>query len=80
MNKCSGDYGTSDFIDLIRNGTPIPKGHGRLIDVANLTQVIRPIELDDAYCAVTIETAKRLIHEVFNRMPTAVEADEGTQS
>ena len=31
-NKIFNDYGTSDFIDLVKNGTPLPKGHGRLID------------------------------------------------
>lgn len=32
VNKFSDDYGTGDFVDLIRNGIQLPKGHGRLID------------------------------------------------
>lgn len=32
VNKFSNDYGMGDFIDLIKNGTPLPKGHGRLKD------------------------------------------------
>ncbi len=33
-NKFFNDYGMSDFIDLVKNGLPLPKGHGRLIDVS----------------------------------------------
>lgn len=36
VNKFFGDYGTSDFIDLVKNGTPLPKGHGNLIDYDDL--------------------------------------------
>lgn len=39
VNKLFGDYGTSDFIDLVKKGTPLPKGHGRLIDVSELLTV-----------------------------------------
>ena len=31
VNKSDNDYETSDFIDLIKNGTRLPKGHDRLI-------------------------------------------------
>lgn len=32
VNKFFNYYGTSDFVDLVKNGIPLPKGHGRLID------------------------------------------------
>ena len=32
VNKFFDDYGISDFIDLVEKGTPLPKGHGDLID------------------------------------------------
>ena len=32
VNKFFDDYGISDFIDLVKNGIPLPKGHGRLIE------------------------------------------------
>lgn len=41
VNKITNDYGTGDFIDLIKNGTPLPKGHERALEAA---KVIR------AYC------------------------------
>lgn len=31
-NKIFNDYGMSDFINLVKKGTPIPKGCGRLVD------------------------------------------------
>ena len=30
-NKIFADYGVNDFIDLVKNGTPIPKECGRLV-------------------------------------------------
>lgn len=32
VNKFFDDYGINDFIDLVKNGIPVPRGHGRLID------------------------------------------------
>lgn len=36
VNKFFDDYGISDFIDLVKNGTPLPKEHGRLVDAGAL--------------------------------------------
>jgi len=46
VNKFSNDYGTGDFIDLILNGTPLPKGHGNLIDRSKIYKAI-PAEEDN---------------------------------
>lgn len=32
VNRFFEDYGISDFIDLVKNATQLPKGHGRLFD------------------------------------------------
>ena len=40
-NKFFDDYGTSDFIDLVKNGTRLPKGHGRIGD---LDKIIKKME------------------------------------
>lgn len=40
-NKIFTDYGVNDFIDLVKNGTPIPRGCGRLIDADALDSGIR---------------------------------------
>ena len=61
----------------VKNGTPLPKGHGRLIDANSIYQIVRPIEETDDGWGVTGETAKRLMHEAFNRAPTIIEADNG---
>ena len=45
VNKFFDDYGTSDFIDLVKNGTPLPKGHGRLGDLDALeTEMVNGIK------------------------------------
>lgn len=59
----------------IQNGTPLPKGHGRLIDADSIDQIIKPLEASDFEWGMTAETAKRLMHEAFNRCPTIIEAD-----
>lgn len=38
-NKIFTDYGANDFIDLVKKGTPIPKGHGDLIDREELLKL-----------------------------------------
>ena len=35
-NKFFDDYGVSDFVNLVRNGTLIPEGHGKIVDVNDL--------------------------------------------
>lgn len=60
----------------IANGTQLPKGHGRLIDVNSVYQIVRPIETSDAEWGMTAETAKQIIHDVFKKAPTIIEADK----
>jgi len=43
VNKFYDEYGISDFIDLIKNCTLIPNGHGDLIDRKELLK--QPIDL-----------------------------------
>lgn len=61
---------------LIRTGTPLPKEHGRLIDANSIYQIVRPIEQSDAEWGMTAETAIRLMHDVFDKSPTVIEADK----
>ena len=53
VNKCFDDYGTSDFIDLIKNGISLPKGHGRIGDLDALEQEmvngIKASNFEDGY-------------------------------
>ena len=52
-NKFYNDYGLSDFIDVVKNGIPLPKGHGRLIDaeilIKNMKNGINAGLLIDGY-------------------------------
>ena len=66
VNKFSNDYGTGDFIDLIKNGTLLSKHHGRLI---NADKLIR-------------DTIKNPVHAPYihiidmKEAPTIIEAEE----
>lgn len=74
------DIMSSLIMKSIANGTPLPKGHGRLIDADSIYQIVRPIEQGDAEWGMTAETAIRLMHDVFNRAPTIIEADKGDRN
>ena len=63
----------------ILNGTPLPKGHGRLIDADSIYQIVRPIEPSDTEWGMTAETAIRLMHSAFNKAPTIIEADKESE-
>ena len=66
-----------ELFNAVKNGTPLPKGHGRLIDADSIYQIVRPIEQSDAEWGMTAETAKRLMFDAFDKAPTIIEADEG---
>ena len=61
--------------EAIKNGTPLQKGHGRLIDADSVNNIIRPIDNFDCEWAVTGETVKKLIYDVFDKADTIIEAD-----
>ena len=66
---------TNNLERKIAKGTPLPKGHGRLIDADSVNNIVRPIECSDCEWAVTGETVKRLIYDVFDKASTIIEAD-----
>lgn len=63
MNAGFYDYG--DMNVIIRNGTPLPKGHGRLIDADALIDSLDASDRD-IYCKAVIE----------EDAPTIIEADK----
>lgn len=54
---------------LIKNGTPLPKGHGRLIDADD----IRVIELEDSLHFIQHKKGDDV--DVYIDAPTIIEAD-----
>ena len=71
VNKFSNNYGTSDFIDLVKNGTPLPKGHGRLIDTDDLD--ITTITTDDYSGNEVLDV---VLKEDVDNASTLIEADK----
>lgn len=63
VNKFYIEYGISDFMDLIKNGTSLPKGHGRLIDA-------------DTYRKEMLNSREFDFFSRLDMQPTIIEADK----
>lgn len=73
--KERGKRATSDEL-IIAHGTPLPEGHGRLIDVSDLLDVI---ELEDNDYNREENVGEIITLEDIDRIPTIIEADEGEE-
>ena len=70
---------TSDFWcgnyaiqQVIKNGTPLPKGHGRLIDADTVLDKMRDtFDMQELYLPIHLKEL------VIDEMPTIIEADGG---
>ena len=66
---------TLHLYDAVRNGTPLPKGHGRLIDADKIlydcTNDVCGMTVDCYECPYHIATA-----EDIYKLPTIIEADK----
>ena len=56
----------------IKNGTSLPKGHGRLIDESEMSQ-----KLDKYYYLNEMYTLKIIKETIEDKVPTVLEADRG---
>lgn len=61
---------TGKVVGAIQNGTPLPKGHGRLIDADD----IRVIELEDSLHIIQHKKGDEI--DVYIDAPTIIEADK----
>ena len=76
-----GNYSVLYALDAIRNGTPLPKGHGDLKDAdIYKTEVKKYIaenkNSDDLYLAGCGDGAYHALH-IYDCIPTIIEADGG---
>ena len=73
VNKCFDDYGTSDFIDLVKNGIPLSKGHGKIVDIDKLidSKCNECGHIRGVSCTIPCYEVRRLLDA-----PTIVEADK----
>ena len=69
----------ADIVDAIKNGTPLPKGHGRLIDGDKVLD-----DIEKKYPVSVSETDKckkyaRLVYYwAVKNAPTIIESDKGS--
>lgn len=70
-----------DYIlfDAVNAGTPLPKGHGRLIDASELAKSVctwlKPTVLDETMLVDIAEVGVGVIDEI-EEQPTVIEADK----
>ena len=65
-------YNIYDLVGCLMNGTPLPKGHGRLIDADDLD--ITTITTDDYRGNEVLDI---VLKEDVDNAPTIIEADKG---
>ena len=65
------------IIDAVENGTPLPKGHGKLIDVNSIPKEDRGITVKGLLYPGTIACDGAIDLEGYvNNLPTIIEADK----
>lgn len=78
---CAGDFDTSGYFkrnlrDAFRNGTPLPKGHGRIVDIGQISKDM--IEKDNPIICLTDEDGVYLevvSLDYLDKLTTIIEAD-----
>jgi hypothetical protein len=77
----SGNYGllvSNTCAYEVLNGTPLPKGHGRLIDAdAILTKTYEKLEIGFDDYTIIYDAFVNTIKGIVNLTPTIIEADKG---
>lgn len=60
----------NEYCEAIRNGTPLPKGHGRLIDADDIFLIDEQFYTPSDYCVA---------EGAVNDAPTIIEADKESE-
>ena len=71
------DMDNTTIYNAIRNGTPLPKNHGRLIDVNTLKDSIIMLNLKGDTNITRYEY--KIIENVIFKMPTVIKADNNIE-
>jgi len=68
----NGSIASKVVLNAVKNGTPLPKGHGRLIDADEIIHLINEIEAEDR----EEELYHLFLKTVLTDAPTIIEADK----
>lgn len=72
----NGSIATANLLNAVRNGTPLPKGHGKLVDVNSIPEEDRGITVKGLLYPGTIAFAGSIdLEEYINNLPPVIEAD-----
>ena len=64
----------SELQEAVAKGTPLPKGHGRLIDADDVKNHY-PLEID----GLELRSNNQCLHTAMDEAPTIIEADKEEQ-
>ena len=71
-----GSIGASLLIeDAIKNGTPLPKGHGKLVDISKINEDRTDDDNPIIYLTINGEYTEAVSLDYINNLSTIVEAD-----
>lgn len=77
-DTCS--FNESALVEVIQNGTPLPKGHGRLIDEQSISDYVHSHiqEINTGYGDLNNHTNRilRMIESYIDNAPTIIKADK----
>lgn len=72
-------YHTQSLYEAIKNGVPLPKGHGRIVDIGKIDE--DRIDHDNPIIYLTIggEYIEAVSLDYINNLPTIIEADNESE-
>ena len=72
----NGSIAAQMILNATKNGTPLPKGHGRLIDAEELTDRLEALSADEWNESVGASKGLDFAIEITDDAPTVLEADK----
>lgn len=76
-SKHSWNLSHDKIVLMIANGTPLPKGHGKLVDVNSIPEEDKDITVKGLLHPGTIAYAGAInLEQYINGLPTIIEADK----
>lgn len=66
----------NDLISAIRHGAPLPKGHGRLVDIGKIDEDRMDSNNPIIYSTINGEYIEAISLDYLNSLPTIIEADK----
>lgn len=71
----NGSDGSQIVLDAVKNGTPLPKGHGKIVDIGKIDEDRCDHDNPIIYLQMNGEYTEAVSLDYLNGLPVIVEAD-----